>query len=92
MENKKYKLTKETKVRFDGVVLHRIQRTDKTRELGGFIFSEKNLSQNGNAWVYGDAEVFGRFNVTTKISVELPRITIDTPEKVVKLKEFLDRF
>ena len=52
----------------------------------------------GDAWVYGNARVFGdawvsgRFNISTNVSVELPRITIDTPAKIKKLKKFLERF
>ena len=28
-------------------------------DIGGWIGSEKNLSHDGNAWVYGDARVYG---------------------------------
>ena len=41
-----------------GVKLFRIRYT-KTKELGGYIESEKNLDQNGDAWVYGNAWVYG---------------------------------
>ena len=60
---KKYELTSETKV-INGVKLHRIKalnsfgRVEKG-ELGGWIESEKNLSQDGNAWVEGNATVSG---------------------------------
>jgi len=30
----------------------------KKGEKGGFVFSEKNLSQEGSCWIYDDAEVF----------------------------------
>lgn len=63
-KEKKYKLTKECKR--EGVrVLYRIEalkdfcdveRGDK----GGWVESERNLSQDGNAWIYDDAEVFGK--------------------------------
>ena len=61
--NKKYHLTDETIV-IEGRTLHRIvANTDfddvKIGDLGGFVESEKNLSQNRNAWVYGDARVYG---------------------------------
>ena len=76
---KKYELTSETKV-INDVELHRIKALDsfgniKEGELGGWIESEKNLSQSGNAWVYdnsvvcdnarvcGDAKVFGNATV-----------------------------
>jgi len=32
-------------------------------DIGGYIEKEKNLSQTGEAWVYGDAEVFGEARV-----------------------------
>ena len=52
---KKYELIKtETKVNFMGVTLFRIRRLC-TKEKGGWVESENNLSQCGNAWVYGDA-------------------------------------
>ena len=28
-------------------------------DIGGYIEKEKNLSQTGEAWVYGDAQVYG---------------------------------
>ena len=60
---KKYELTSETKIVF-GHILYRIKALSSfgcvsAGDLGGFLESEKNLSQNGNAWVSGDAEVFG---------------------------------
>ena len=60
---KKYELTSETKV-INGVELHRIKalksfgRVEKG-ELGGWIESEKNLSQDGDAWVFDNAKVRG---------------------------------
>ena len=58
---KKYKLTSETKV-INGVELHRIKalksfRSIEKGDLGGWIESEKNLSQYGDAWVGGNAMV-----------------------------------
>ena len=60
---KKYELTSETKV-INGVELHRIKALNsfgniKEGELGGWIESEKNLSQDENAWVYDNAMVGG---------------------------------
>jgi hypothetical protein len=46
----------------------------------------------GDAWVYGNARVSGRFDLTVNIDFELPRITINSEEKLKKLKEFLDKF
>lgn len=41
----------------------------KKGDLGGFIESEKNLSQDGNAWIYGDARVFGDAEVSGNAKV-----------------------
>lgn len=53
---KKYELTKETKTLADDTVLHLIRALMdiprycvKAGELGGFVESEDNLSQDGNA-------------------------------------------
>lgn len=59
----KYRITSETKV-VDNVTLHRIECVTafsdvRCGEKGGWIESEKNLSQDGNAWVYRHATVFG---------------------------------
>lgn len=61
--NKKYELTDET-ITFNNKTLHRIIAIrsfgDVAKgDLGGFIESENNLSHNDNAWVYGDAQVYG---------------------------------
>ena len=65
---KKYELTRETKV-INGVELHRIKALEsfgrvEKGELGGWIESEKNLSQDGNAWVYDNAKVGGNAEVS----------------------------
>ena len=63
----KYEFTGETK-HWSGCLLHRIRRIEDG-ELGGWIESEKNLSQEGecwvddNAYVYDDARVFGNAQV-----------------------------
>ncbi|ENA5783568.1 hypothetical protein ABGK36_003168 [Escherichia coli] len=63
---KKYELLKDQTVFFDGVTLYRIRalrdipwRGVKAGDLGGWVASERNLSQRGDAWVYGDAKVSG---------------------------------
>ena len=60
---KKFELTSEF-VTFLGKKLFRIKAlisfgNVKEGELGGFVEKEENLSNDGNAWVYGDAEVCG---------------------------------
>ena len=59
---KKYELTSETKV-INGLELHRIKALKSfgninKGELGGWIESEKNLSQDGDSWVYDNAKVY----------------------------------
>lgn len=70
---KKYELTSETKV-INGVELHRIKALDsfgniKKGDLGGWIESEKNLSQYGDAWVYYNAVVFDNARVYDNATV-----------------------
>ena len=65
----KYELTDETKV-FYGVTLHRIRALTAVGvlaaagQLGGWVESEKNLEQSGDAWVYGNARVSGNAQVS----------------------------
>lgn len=64
---KKYELTTET-LQFAGRTLHRIKAVKdfgsvKAGELGGWIESEENLSQDDNAWVYNNAKVFDKARV-----------------------------
>lgn len=70
---KKYELTDET-IEVYGTALHRIKALKdfgnvKKGELGGYVESERNLSQEGNCWVcdnarvYSNAKVFGNAEV-----------------------------
>mgnify|MGYP001264415659 CR=1 FL=1 len=61
---KKYEFTGETREHL-GCTLHRIRALVaiasigvSAGDLGGWIEAEKNLSHDGDAWVYGNAEVF----------------------------------
>ena len=64
---KKYEFTGETKeirLLFRTATLHRIRATVafgivEVGDLGGWIEKEENLSHEGKAWVWGDAEVCG---------------------------------
>lgn len=61
---KKYELLVDDTITFLGVQLFRIKALIsfsgiEKGEVGGYIASEKNLSQYGNAWVSGDARVSG---------------------------------
>lgn len=67
METKKYELTKKTK-KVDGHILYRIRALKdicdaKKGDLGGWIESEANLSQDGVAWIYDKACVYGNAKV-----------------------------
>ena len=69
----KYKLTDETKEAF-GRTLHRIVcvtafASVSVGDVGGWVESENNLSQDGNAWVYGDAKVYGNAWVSGNANV-----------------------
>ena len=64
---KKFELTSEF-VTFLGKKLFRIKAlisfgNVEEGELGGYVEKEENLSNDGNAWVYGDARVFGNARV-----------------------------
>jgi len=61
--NKKYELTDET-IEINGVKLYRIRalrfvKVANRGDLGGFIEKEKNLSHDGDCWVFGNACVYG---------------------------------
>lgn len=64
---KKYELTGQTKEIFPKeIILHRIRALRdipwhgvKTGDLGGWVESEKNLSQEGDCWVGDNARVYG---------------------------------
>lgn len=63
----KYRLTDET-IKVGKVILHRIECVEafadvKAGEKGGWIESECNLSQTGNAWVRDNAKVCGSAEV-----------------------------
>lgn len=60
---KKFILTDET-IEMFGVTLHRIKAVRsfgniKEGDLGGFVEKEDNISENFEAWVYGNAKVSG---------------------------------
>ena len=66
---KKYELLVEDTITFFGVQLFRIKALIsfsgiEKGEVGGYIASEKNLSQSGDAWVSGDAKVSGNAKVS----------------------------
>ena len=68
MDNdKKYDFTGHIKI-YNGHILHQIIALKdfgdvKRGDIGGWIESEDNLTQAGNAWVSGDALVYGNARV-----------------------------
>lgn len=76
---KKYEFTGETK-RLNGAILHRIRAVRdfgnvKAGDLGGWIEGKRNLSHDGNAWVFNDAlvcdkaKVFGNAKICDEAKV-----------------------
>lgn len=66
--NEKYELVRTDSIEVNGHTLYRIKalrdfRDVKAGDLGGYIESEDNLSQQGPCWVYDDAKVFGNARV-----------------------------
>ena len=64
MKTKKYELVAEKSIEYFGLKLFRIRAlisfgVVSAGEEGGFVESDKNVDQSGNAWVYGDARVSG---------------------------------
>lgn len=64
---KKYELTNEIK-KWGGHTLHRIRALKdfgivKIGDLGGWVESKRNLSQDGICWIYDNASVYGRARV-----------------------------
>ena len=60
---KKYRLTDET-IEFNGVTLHRIEALKDfgcvyKGDKGGFVQSEKNLSQLDKCWIFNDSKAIG---------------------------------
>ena len=61
--NKKYKLVKRKSIiTGNGTILYRIKALKdfgnvKNGEIGGFVESENNLSQEGNCWIHDEAKV-----------------------------------
>ena len=70
---KKYKLTEET-INVDGITLYRIEALIdfgdvKKGDKGGFVENDRNLSHDGNCWVYGNAKVYEKAQVCNNAKV-----------------------
>lgn len=73
-QEKKYELVPDAEARFMGRVVHRICAMRDfgcvcAGDIGGFVESEDNLSQEGEAWIYGDAVVCDHAKVFENASV-----------------------
>ena len=65
---KKYKLLENDTITVDGRALYRIEAIKDFADVrkgdkGGYVESEKNLSHEGEAWVYSKAKVYGEAEV-----------------------------
>lgn len=68
METKKYKIRKDLSYTFDGHKLYRVESLKdfgnvKKGSIGGFVENDKNLSQEGNCWIYLDGKVYDNAQV-----------------------------
>lgn len=71
---KKYTLMKRMALHNSGRILYRIKALCdfddvKKGDLGGFVESERNLSQYGNCWIYNDAIAYGSGRVTENAKI-----------------------
>ena len=65
---KKFELTDKFVINAFGIELFQIKCTKSFKyanegDLGGYVEKEDNLSQSGDAWVYGNAQVYGNARV-----------------------------
>ena len=63
IKNMKYELLKNNFIEYKGRKLYRIRALKsfsdiKCGDIGGYVENEKNLSQNGNCWIYNNAKVY----------------------------------
>ena len=68
MSDKKYEILKDQAITMNGSSIYRIRALKdfgsvKAGDLGGYIQSSENLSQEGECWIYGDAMVYHKAKV-----------------------------
>jgi carbonic anhydrase/acetyltransferase-like protein (isoleucine patch superfamily) len=73
-ETRKYELVRDQQIVADSTTLYRIRALKsfgkvKAGDLGGFIGSERNLSQDGQCWVSDEARVYGTAYVSDNAQV-----------------------
>ena len=70
--NKKYELSKIITKLPSGEILHRVRALRDIREgvkkgdLGGWVQTEMNLSQNNTCWIYGEAKCYNHGKVALR--------------------------
>ena len=80
----KYELIESDTVQYAGSTLYRIRALVAVGlivaagDVGGYVESEKNLDQSGDAWVYGDAQVSGDAQIVwfSKVGSENGTLTV----------------
>jgi carbonic anhydrase/acetyltransferase-like protein (isoleucine patch superfamily) len=88
MLDKKYKILKDNFIKtYEGKKLYRIQALKdiirknqtvvKKGSIGGFVESEKNLSQKGSCWLYNDTSVEGNAKVLEDAKVKGTSAVLD---------------
>lgn len=81
--DKKYEILYDQKEKiYDGVCCYRIRALKdfsdvKSGDIGGYVQSEKNLSQEGNCWIYDEAEVLNNAIVCDNAVVKNKAIVAD---------------
>lgn len=75
---KKYEIVKDNFKEIYGIKVYRIRalkdienrhQNIKAGDLGGYVQSERNLSQNNNCWIFDDAIVFDNANVIQNANI-----------------------
>ena len=71
---KKYKILKDMTIEYKGRTLYRIRALKdfsnvKKGDLGGYVESYNNLSQEGNCWIYDDAKVYENAKVYDNVRI-----------------------
>lgn len=83
---KKYEIVKDLTIPYNGNTLYRIRALKdfddvKKGDVGGWVESEKNLSQKGKCWIYNNAKACGKARVTDNACL-LDRAVVDSKARV----------
>ena len=82
MNKRKYEILKNEIIEHSGIKLYRIRALKdfgyiKKGDKGGYIEKETNLSQEGEAWVFGEARVYENARVSGKAHIKYGKLKID---------------